>query len=284
MSELKTLFKDIKSIFKEEGVDVDVKKQKKFNKMKFEDVILEDGSVAQVEPGVEVGASVVISVDDELLAAPDGDHLLSDGRTIKTEGGVIVEVMDAEAEAEEPATDEEMVDEVAVEEVVEEVVSDVVEEVKAEVSEATTEIAEAINEATPDEVTPEIAEQVAEVVVAIVEEKAEEVAFSKEVKLKKAFSTVRIKNALKKNNKVKSNKLFNKQFSTLKLILKSENVKLKNKIEKLEVAFNGLLKLTEKLMDEPKSKTVKKNKSGFSKLKQNKKDIIDVLKSKNIIN
>jgi hypothetical protein len=282
MSELKTLFKDIKSIFKEEGVDVDVKKQKKFNKMKFEDVILEDGSVAQVEPGVEVGASVVVSVDDELLPAPDGDHLLSDGRTIKTEGGVIVEVM--EAEAEEPASEEEMLDETAVEEVVEEVVADVVEEVKAEVSEATEEIAQAINEATPEEVTPEIAEQVAEVVVSIVEEKTEEVAFSKEVKLKKAFSTVRIKNALKKNNKVKSNELFNKQFSNLKSILKTENVKLKNKIEKLEVAFNGLLKLTEKLMEEPKNETVKKSKSGFSKLKNNKRDIIQTLRNKNIIN
>ena len=282
MSELKTLFKDIKSIFKEEGVEVDVKKQKKFNKMKFEDVILEDGSVAQVEPGVEVGASVVVSVEDELLPAPDGDHLLSDGRTIKTEGGVIVEVM--EAEAEEPASEEEMLDETAVEEVVEEVVADVVEEVKAEVSEATEEIAQAINEATPEEVTPEIAEQVAEVVVSIVEEKTEEVAFSKEVKLKKAFSTVRIKNALKKNNKVNSNELFNKQFSTLKSILKTENEELKKQVEKLTTAFNGLLELTEKLIAEPTKEAVKKTKSGLAKLKTNKRDIIQALKNKNIIN
>jgi len=38
------------------------------------------------------------------------------------------------------------------------------------------------------------------------------------------------------------------------------------------------------LISEPTKEAVKKTKSGFAKLKTNKKDIIDVLKSKNIIN
>ena len=54
---------------------------------------------------------------------------------------------------------------------------------------------------------------------------------------------------------------------------------------KLETAFAGLLELTEKLVNEPTTNSVKKQKSGFQKLKKNgKSDLIDKLKSKNIIN
>ena len=63
-----------------------------------------------------------------------------------------------------------------------------------------------------------------------------------------------------------------------------ENEDLKKQVEKLKTAFNGLLELTEKLIAEPTKDAVKKSKSGFAKLKKNKKDIIEVLKSKNIIN
>ena len=65
---------------------------------------------------------------------------------------------------------------------------------------------------------------------------------------------------------------------------KTENEDLKKQVEKLKTAFNGLLDLTEKLIAEPTKDAVKKSKSGFAKLKKNKKDIIEVLKSKNIIN
>ena len=63
-----------------------------------------------------------------------------------------------------------------------------------------------------------------------------------------------------------------------------ENEDLKKQVEKLKTGFNSLLELTEKLIAEPTKDAVKKSKSGFAKLKKNKKDIIEVLKSKNIIN
>ena len=73
MSELKELFNEIKSIFKTEGVDIandskeftetmenNVDKTNKNVKEIFEDVVLADGTVAQVEPEVVVGAAVVV--------------------------------------------------------------------------------------------------------------------------------------------------------------------------------------------------------------------------------
>jgi len=123
MSELKELFNEIKSIFKTEGVDIEndskefaettennVEETTETVKEKFEDVVLADGTVAQVEPEVVVGAAVVVDMDGELLPAPDGRHELSDGRVISTEGGVIVEVEEAEEEA-EPEVEAESVEE-----------------------------------------------------------------------------------------------------------------------------------------------------------------------------
>jgi len=123
MSELKELFNEIKSIFKTEGVDIEndsqefaettennVEETTETVKEKFEDVVLADGTVAQVEPEVVVGAAVVVDMDGELLPAPDGRHELSDGRVISTEGGVIVEVEEAEQEA-EPEVEAESVEE-----------------------------------------------------------------------------------------------------------------------------------------------------------------------------
>ena len=75
MNDLKTLFQDIKNIFKEEGVDTTdtkkvleatIKADKKIINEKFEDIVLADGSVAVAEPDVSLGAAVVVSVDDEI--------------------------------------------------------------------------------------------------------------------------------------------------------------------------------------------------------------------------
>lgn len=122
MSELKELFNEIKSIFKSEGVEIE-NDSKEFaettqeetevteetteenKEEKFEDVVLADGTVAQIEPEVVVGAAVVVEVDGELLPAPDGEHELADGRVISTEGGVIVAV--EEVEEEEPEVEAE---------------------------------------------------------------------------------------------------------------------------------------------------------------------------------
>ena len=69
---------------------------------KFEDMKLVDGTIVRIEPALEVGATVeVISEDAETLPAPDASHELESGTVIRTEGGVIVEILEAEAPAEE---------------------------------------------------------------------------------------------------------------------------------------------------------------------------------------
>ena len=122
MSELKELFNEIKSIFVSEGVEVETNSEEfaettqevaevtETKEEKFEDVVLADGTVAQIEPEVVVGAAVVVEVDGELLPAPDGSHELADGRIISTEGGVIVaieEVEEEETEVEAESDEEE---------------------------------------------------------------------------------------------------------------------------------------------------------------------------------
>ena len=78
--------------------------------VQLEDVKLVDGTIVRIEPAIEVGATVqVIGEDGELMDAPDADHELEDGRIIKTEGGIILEVI--EVEVEEEVVEEEMSEE-----------------------------------------------------------------------------------------------------------------------------------------------------------------------------
>tara|TARA_R100000805_G_scaffold5155_1_gene6471 strand:- start:1379 stop:2086 length:708 start_codon:yes stop_codon:yes gene_type:complete len=235
MNDLKTLFQDIKNIFKEEGVDTTDTKEvleatikaeetkevvedttettkeemAETVKEKFEDIVLADGSVAVAEPDVSLGAAVVVSVDDEMVPAPDGNHELADGRVITTEGGVITAIEEAEAEAEEDLKKDE---------------------------EEEYEVEKPLNEAQEREAKK------------IIESIVTERVFSMEA------------------------------------TLSVENEELKSKITRLETAFKSLLDLTEKLVEKPTTETAKKKRSGFAKLKKEKKDIIEVLKSKNIIN
>ena len=65
--------------------------------------------------------------------------------------------------------------------------------------------------------------------------------------------------------------------------LAEETQVLKKDIEDLKDAFGKLVELTEKLVQEPTTKSLKKNKSGFDKLRKNKVDIIEKLKKQNII-
>lgn len=130
MNHLKELFNEIKDVFKSEGVEVDTEPTAETTNEttnetaettetsetlteKFEDVVLEDGTVCQVEPEVTVGAAVVCEIEGELLPAPDGTHILSDGRQIVTEAGVIVEVIEAEEEAAEEVVEENPEEEMA---------------------------------------------------------------------------------------------------------------------------------------------------------------------------
>ena len=77
---------------------------------KFEDVLLNDGvTTVTIEPAVEAGAAIVI-VDSEgnPVAAPAGEYILQDGRTVVVEEpGVVMEVRDAQVEeVEEPMKEE----------------------------------------------------------------------------------------------------------------------------------------------------------------------------------
>jgi len=67
----------------------------------FEDAKLVDGTIVRYEV-LEVGANLsVIGEDGEVVEVPDGTHELESGVIVRTEGGVIVEVMEPEAAPEE---------------------------------------------------------------------------------------------------------------------------------------------------------------------------------------
>jgi len=73
----------------------------------FVDAKLIDGTIIRYE-SLEIGASLsVVGEDGEIVAAPDGQHELESGEIVRTEEGVIVEVLEPEAEeVEEEAEDE----------------------------------------------------------------------------------------------------------------------------------------------------------------------------------
>jgi hypothetical protein len=67
----------------------------------FVDAKLVDGTIVRVEPALEIGASVaVVGEDAEVVPAPDGEHELESGEIVRTEGGVIVEILEPEVEEE----------------------------------------------------------------------------------------------------------------------------------------------------------------------------------------
>lgn len=227
MNEAKQLFQDIKSIFVKEGVDVETEKMENQDptetvvaeettteetqetvEEKFEDVTLADGSVAQVEPDVSLGAAMVVQIDDELLPAPDGEHELSDGRIVTTEAGIIVDIKELEE-------------------------------------------------------APEVDEEVDE-----------------EMEKDSPFTEDQQRQAKKIIESIVTERVFKIETSLIE-----ETETLKKDIQELKDAFGKLVELTEKLIQEPTTESVKKNKSGFQNLKKGKKvDLIDKLKSKKIIN
>lgn len=227
MNEAKQLFQDIKSIFVKEGVDVEkeemnadpetvvnetetvTEETQETVTEKFEDVTLADGSIAQVEPDVSLGAAVVVQVDEELIPAPDGEHELSDGRVITTESGIIVDIKEMEE-------------------------------------------------------TPELAKDNEE----------------EEMEKESPFTEAQTREAKKIIESIVTERVFGMEST-----LSEETELLKKDIKDLKNAFHKLVELTEKLVNEPTTESLKKNKSGFQNLKKNNKiDLIDKLKSKNIIN
>ena len=95
----------------------------------FVDSKLVDGTIVRYEV-LEVGAALsVVGEDGEIVAAPDGEHEMESGEVVRTEGGVIVEVL--EPVAEEEAKDEEKEEEMSADET-EEATEEVVAEFDAE--------------------------------------------------------------------------------------------------------------------------------------------------------
>lgn len=88
--------------------------KKEFDREKFEDVSLLDGTVIMVEPALEVGAAVV-AMDDEIpVPLPVGEYELNDGRIlVVVEAGVIDAIN--EATIEEEVIEEELNEEVKTE-------------------------------------------------------------------------------------------------------------------------------------------------------------------------
>ena len=80
----------------------------------FVDAKLVDGTIVRYE-ALEIGAELsVVGEDGEVVAAPDGEHELESGDIVRTEGGVIVEIMSPEPVEEE--AEEEKEEEMAAEE------------------------------------------------------------------------------------------------------------------------------------------------------------------------
>tara|TARA_R110001606_G_scaffold346190_1_gene495124 strand:- start:12 stop:605 length:594 start_codon:yes stop_codon:yes gene_type:complete len=78
----------------------------------FVDAKLVDGTIVRYEV-LEIGATLsVVGEDGEIIAAPDGQHELESGEVVRTEEGVIVEILepevkeDAEEEVEEEVEEE----------------------------------------------------------------------------------------------------------------------------------------------------------------------------------
>ena len=81
----------------------------------FVDSKLVDGTIVRYEV-LEVGAALsVVGEDGEIVPAQDGEHELESGDIVRTEGGVIVEIMSPEPVEEEAGEDKE--EEMAAEEI-----------------------------------------------------------------------------------------------------------------------------------------------------------------------
>lgn len=80
-----------------------------FDREKFEDIALLDGTMIMVEPAVEVGAAVVVMDAELAQPMPVGEYELEDGRIIVIEeAGLIAAVNEPAAEGEEEEVTEEL--------------------------------------------------------------------------------------------------------------------------------------------------------------------------------
>lgn len=103
---------------------------------------LADGTPVHVDTDFEVGATLhIVQEDGTFLPAPEGEHLLSDGRKLYVDAAGVITAIEEEATEEAPAAEEAPA---TTEEAMDEVV---VEDVPAEVAPVTEEIVSAVVEA-----------------------------------------------------------------------------------------------------------------------------------------
>ena len=147
---------------------------------------LEDGTiiVSEGDTLTEGGDVSVLATDGSTMKLPAGEYKVEDGTTFTVvEEGIVDSITTATEESEETEEVEAGKDKEKKYEDEDAPAEAVVEEVIDEVGGAVAEVAEAIDDATGDEITPAIAEQAAEIAVAIVEEKIEEVAMAKQIRV-----------------------------------------------------------------------------------------------------
>ena len=78
----------------------------------FVDAQLSDGTIVNIEPDIELGASVAVATEQGIVPAEDAEHELASGEKIVTVGGIITEIIATEEEVDE----EEVVEEIEEEE------------------------------------------------------------------------------------------------------------------------------------------------------------------------
>jgi len=81
----------------------------------FIDAQLSDGTIVNIEPDIELGASVAVATEEGIVPAEDAEHELASGERIVTVGGIITEII---------ATEEEVVEEEVADEIEEEEMND----------------------------------------------------------------------------------------------------------------------------------------------------------------
>ncbi len=167
-----SLKEDVKNLLEKFGLtesDVietkeEVKEEVKveFDREKFEDVSLLDGTIIMVEPALEVGAAAVVMDEEIPVPLPVGEYELNDNRILVVEeAGVIAAINEA-------ATEEEVVEEELNEEV-------------SEVSEKEREARRVIESIVTEKVFAKYDKQISDLTDALSKEKAEKVEFRKEV-------------------------------------------------------------------------------------------------------
>jgi len=108
----KTIFNKIKQLLSgSEAKEEEVVITEEAIEVVFGEATLSDGTPIKWEGTLEVGTAIVVVTEEGDIPAPDGEHELADGTAIvKTEGGLVTEIMEMEMVAEEAEPVEEVAD------------------------------------------------------------------------------------------------------------------------------------------------------------------------------